>query len=493
MLDQLINEINLMIRSRYPLIYVVSWEEQRFLESMETLVEQTDKRLFTWSLSQGLRRGEERCAAAHQPHEMLSFIRSCAERSIFVIQDFHPHIDDPSIRRMLKELSYDIVKELKTIIFLSPVVKVPKELEKDIVVVDMPLPSEDELLKLLRNTLRPLQGNTRVAVELSEDLEEKVVQAAKGLTLREAERVFAKCIIENYRFCQEDVKIVVEEKRQLIRKTELFEYYHLTEGMGNVGGLNNLKKWFEHRCEAFGQKARDYHLPAPKGALLLGIQGCGKSLAAKAVASLWQVPLLRLDVGSIFSSYIGQSEANMKRAMNLASTLAPCVLWLDEIEKGFAGLKEGGNDGGTTKRVLGTFLTWMQEKTAAVFVIATANSIQFLPPELLRKGRFDEIFFIDLPDAEERHAIFKIHIEKRKRSIAKFDIKKLVELSEGFSGAEIEQVIISAMYTAFAEKREFSTKDIVKELKESVPLSITMKEDIADLRTWAKTRARSAK
>jgi len=313
------------------------------------------------------------------------------------------------------------------------------------------------------------------------------------LTLNEAENVFAKTLIKRGGLGAEHLDVIISEKEQIVRKSGLLEYYHSTERFDDVGGLDLLKDWLRKRQMAFTERAREYGLPTPKGVLLIGVQGCGKSLTAKAVASLWKVPLLRLDMSRIFSSLVGASEENLRNALRVAESVSPCILWVDELEKSFAGAQSSAlSDAGTTARVLGYFLTWLQEKTAPCFVIATANSIEQLPPELLRKGRLDEIFFVDLPSKRERMEIFAIHLRKRKRDPSLFDLEALAEASQGFSGAEIEQAVISALYDAFSEGRDITTDDILKAIRETVPLSVTMKEQIDALREWASGRARRA-
>jgi SpoVK/Ycf46/Vps4 family AAA+-type ATPase len=317
-----------------------------------------------------------------------------------------------------------------------------------------------------------------------------MLKAALGLTLSEAENVFARCIVEKGRF---DVDLIVAEKQQLIRKSGVLEYFESKEQVEDIGGMDVLKAWLRNRALAFTDKAQRFGLPAPHGVLLLGVQGCGKSLTAKAVAQLWRLPLLRLDVGRIFAGLVGSSEENIRRAIRMAETVSPCVLWLDEIEKGLAGVQSSGlADAGVTARVFATLNTWMQEKTKPVFVVATANDISQLPPELLRKGRFDEIFFVDLPAQGERQEIFAIHLRKRKRDPDQFQLDRLAGESEGSSGAEIEQAVVSGMYAAFEENREVTTEDISTALKQTVPLSVTMREDIGMVRRWAKGRARPA-
>ncbi len=306
----------------------------------------------------------------------------------------------------------------------------------------------------------------------------------------EAENVFAKSLVERRKF---DVDVVLSEKEQIIRKSAILEYYRASEAFADVGGLDLLKDWMDKRTVAFTEKARDYGLPAPKGILILGVQGCGKSLSAKSIASLWRLPLLRMDVGKIFGGIVGQSEENIRKAIRVAESTAPNIVWIDELEKGFSGTQSSGiSDGGTTARVFGTFLAWLQDKTAPCFVVATANDVSALPPELLRKGRFDEIFFVDLPGEPERAEIFTIHLQKRRRDPAQFDLNALAAATAGYSGAEIEQAVISAMYDAFNLGRDITTEDILKVAGQSVPLSMTMKEKIDMLRYWAGTRARPA-
>jgi ATP-dependent 26S proteasome regulatory subunit len=379
------------------------------------------------------------------------------------------------------------------VIIVSPVLKIPVELEKDVTVLDVPLPDFAELLALLKNIVAVVKKSGRVSIHLEPADVEALVRAALGLTSSEAENAFARAIAIDDRLDADDIQLVLEEKRQVIRKSGLLEYYPTEHGLGGIGGLEDLKGWLDRRAAAFTEEARQFGLPEPKGLLLLGVQGCGKSLTAKAIASQWRLPLLRLDMGKIFGSLIGSSEENVRRAIRMAEGVAPVVLWIDEIEKGLSGVKSSGDtDGGTGARVFGALLTWMQEKTAPVFVVATANSIEHLPPELLRKGRFDEIFFIDLPSHRERAEIFDIHLRRRRRDPARFDLARLAADARGFSGAEIEQAIISALYQAFDERTELAQLHIERALAETRPLSTTMAEEVSRLRTWAQSRARPA-
>jgi SpoVK/Ycf46/Vps4 family AAA+-type ATPase len=332
-----------------------------------------------------------------------------------------------------------------------------------------------------------------VKIELDDAGRERLLQAALGLTLGEAENVFAKIIVTDSRLSGEDVNDVFAEKQQIIRKSGLLEYYTTTETFSSVGGLAVLKDWLQKRAVAFTEEARTFGLPAPKGILMLGVQGCGKSLCAKAVSCQWQLPLLRFDMGRMFGSLVGSSEENVRRAIAVAESVAPAILWVDEIDKAFAGAQGSGmSDGGTTARVFGTFLTWLSEKNVPVFVAATANDISQLPPELLRKGRFDEIFFVDLPSHDERKDIFRIHLARRGRNPDAFDLNALADASANFSGAEIEQSIISALYDAFSTRHEITVDHIRDALRLTVPLARTMDEQVTRLRTWAEGRARNA-
>ncbi len=489
--SQVDQELETLIRARYPLLYVVSWEEKRVEDALRAICSARGKRMFVWTVTQGLVSSPSaRDKQTRAPMAALDFIEASNDPAVFVLKDFHPFISDTEIARRLRDLTNSLKTTYKTVVIVAPTLKLPAELEKEVTVVDYALPTVQDLDRLLENIIQSVKANPQIDTKLTQDERERVLEAALGLTATEAENVFARSLVEKRKF---DVDVVLTEKEQIIRKSGMLEYYRLDEGMADVGGLDVLKDWMRKRTQAFGQRARDFGLPAPKGILLLGVQGCGKSLSCKAVAAQWRLPLLRLDVGKIFGGIVGQSEENMRRAIRMSESIAPTILWLDELEKGFAGTQSSGiSDGGTTARVFASFITWLQEKTAPVFVVATANRIEDLPPELLRKGRFDEIFFVDLPSEEERQEIFEIHIRKRKRDPANFDIHQLAAASIGFSGAEIEQVIVAALYDAFDQHRDITTEDLLHNIRNSVPLSRTMKEQIDELRKWASTRARNA-
>ncbi len=370
---------------------------------------------------------------------------------------------------------------------------IPLELEKELSVLDVPLPTFRDLFQLLKEIVAVVRLGNKARIDLTRDQAEQLIKAAQGLTLSEAENAFAKAIANDGVLDKDDIHLVLEEKRQVIRKSGLLEFVNVEDDLGTVGGLDELKGWLMGRSAAFSEPARKFGLPAPKGLLLLGVQGCGKSLTAKAIATQWALPLLRLDLGRIFSSLIGSSEENMRRAIRVAESVAPAVLWIDEIEKGLSGAAGSAvADSGVSARVFGSLLTWLQEKTAPVFVVATANRVDALPPELMRKGRFDEIFFIDLPASNERREIFRIHLERRKRDPLRFQLDDLAAATEGYSGSEIEQGIIAGLYHAFAEGGELTQSHVLRALQETFPLSSTMGEDIARLRDWSKNRTRPA-
>jgi len=372
---------------------------------------------------------------------------------------------------------------------MSPVQQVPIELEKEVVVLDFQLPDMAELNKVLTSHQEQNRGR-----RLTTEAREKLLRAALGLTKDEAEKVYRKAQVTTGRLTEDEVDIVLSEKKQLIRRNGILEYIEEDETIDAVGGLEELKTWLTQRSNAFTERAREYGLPQPKGMLILGVPGCGKSLIAKTTSRLWGLPILRLDMGRVYDgSMVGRSEANLRNALKTAESISPTILFIDELDKSFAGSGgSGDSDGGTSNRIFGSFLTWMQEKKSPVFVMATANRVERLPGEFLRKGRFDEIFFVDLPTPEERQDIFGIHLTKRREEIARFDLEQLAKMSDGFSGAEIEQAIVAAMYEAFAQDREFTQLDIIAALKSTLPLSRTMQEQVTALRDWARQRARPA-
>ncbi len=488
-------ELNILIQAQYPLIYLVTSEEERAEGTIATIAQMRSqqRRVFVWTVTHGIvEYGQPRHVTQHNtvsPEAAIEWVIRQREPGIFIFKDLHPFIESPATTRWLRDAIAGFKGTQKTIILMSPVQQIPIELEKEVVVLDYPLPNLAELNQVLSNQLEQSR-NRRTTTETRE----KLLKAALGLTRDEAEKVYRKAYVKTSRLTEAEVDIILSEKKQLIRRNGILEYIEEDETIDAVGGLEELKKWLRQRSNAFTERAREYGLPQPKGMLILGVPGCGKSLIAKTTSRLWSLPLLRLDMGRVYDgSMVGRSEANLRNALKTAESISPAILFIDELDKAFAGTTgSADSDGGTSSRIFGSFLTWMQEKTSPVFVMATANRVERLPGEFLRKGRFDEIFFVDLPNAEERQQIFNIHLSKRKREISRFDLEQLAKVSEGFSGAEIEQGLIAAMYEAFAQEREFTQLDIIAAIKATLPLSRTMTEQVTALRDWARQRARPA-
>jgi len=495
-------EVETLIRARYPILYIQSSEEARLQATIQEIAQRRQKQLFEWSCSSGLlpagtsiQASKAKNSPTREPLPALDFIVEHAEPAIFLFKDLHPFLGraNHTIIRRLKEIALHLKNSFKTVIIISPIVEIPPELEKEITVLNFPLPNREDLNELLARILEDVKRYKQVRIELDDVGRERLLQAALGLTLSEAENVFAKIIVKSQRLTGDDVNEVFTEKQQIVRKNGLLEYITVEDQMSDIGGLAVLKEWLQRRRLALSEEARAFGLPMPKGILLVGAQGCGKSLSAKAVATLWQLPLLRFDMGRMFGSLVGSSEENVRRAIQVAESVAPAILWVDEIDKAFAGTQSSGvSDGGTGARVFGTFLTWLAEKKKPVFVVATANDISHLPPELLRKGRLDEIFYVDLPSIAEREEIFRIHIARKGRAPENFDLPQLAGLSEGFSGAEIEEAINSALYEAFYAGGDLTNPQILNALSETVPLSRTMAEQIERQRAWVAGRARDA-
>ena len=496
------------LRARFPYIYVATYEEDRvtkFIKSVATDVNAVKfpREVLTWTQANGLKNDEKTFPNTTCPCRLIEFITKYEKDSVFILYDFHVYFGkkncsgDPNVIRALRDLipTLKTSQTRKTIIFVSPELNIPDTLQKDIVLYDFPLPNLEEIKGRLN---KMLSSNQKInSAELTEEVKDKLCKAALGLTMQEAENAFALAMVNDGKLNANDINIILEEKMQVIRKTGMLEYVQSDMGIDDIGGLDNLKKWLLKRNNSWSERAKKYCIPAPKGVLVTGIPGCGKSLTAKAMSTIWQLPLLRLDLGKIFSGIVGSSEENMRKAIATVEAVAPAILWVDEIEKGLNGVSSA-NDSGVSSRIFGTFLTWMQEKTAPVFVIATANNIGKLPPELLRKGRFDEIFFVDLPTLEERKEIFRVHLKRRLKDpevcaeIKPDDenmINQLAQMTEGFIGSEIEQVVITALCDAFFEERSLKFSDFEKAIKNTVPLSTTQREQILAIREWANVRA----
>lgn len=495
-----IDQLRDMLRAYYPVIYLTSFEYDKTRQNVRVIAKSIsgDYEVFEWNIVDGLgkqssrEKGITKIPNLEDPEEVLRYISEQLNNEtpqIFILEDYHMYIQYPNIKVRLRQLAETLRYHRKHIILLSSVMVLPDELQKYITVLDLPLPNRNDLDKVLQD----VAGNAKVT--LNENQRKKLIDAALGMTVMEADLAFCLAAVKNH-FDENSVTTVSQEKEQIIRKSGLLDYYQVNEDLTNVGGIRFLKDWLNKRKLAYDFKAQLWHLPEPKGVLLLGVPGCGKSLTAKCIASLWNMPLLRLDIGKVFQGLVGSSEENIRRAISIAEVVAPCVLWIDEIEKGLSGSKSSGvSDGGTTSRIFSTLLTWMQEKTKPVFVVATANDISNLPPELLRKGRFDEIFFVDLPNKKDRKNIFEIHLRKKGFDPDNLGTEKLAEESLGFNGAEIEECVNEAMFSAFTENPDnpkLMIRHLIDAIKSIVPLSSTMKEQIDALRKWAKTRAKMA-
>jgi AAA+ superfamily predicted ATPase len=480
-------------RAGASLLHIASYEWERVRGHVIGLSNDLGLPMRIWSQSTGILRCSEAgeiCPdddSATDPLELLKQIHGSEEPGVWLMEDVQPFLRDEHhpILRWLREIARLPQVPRRVVVLSTPLPGLPLDLRKEIPTLELELPGVDDLRVVLEDAAANL------GVRASGD--EALLDAARGLTVMEARLAFGKAAAELGRLDHGAVPLVAQEKERIIKQSEVLEYYPTDARLTDVGGLDQLKVWLDRRGKAFGAGAREFGLDAPKGVLLLGVQGCGKSLLAKAIAATWQFPLLRFDLGKVFGGIVGQSEGNIRTALQVAQALAPCVLWIDEIEKGLAGMGSSDHtDGGTTARVVGTLLTWMQEKKDPVFVVATANRIDMLPPELLRKGRFDEIFFVDLPTRAVREEILAIHLKKKKRDPKEFAIADLGARSVGYSGAELEEAVREGLYDAFAEGRELRTEHIARALDKTFPLSRTMRDQIDSLRQWAKVRARLA-
>jgi len=474
-------ELDLLMRSSYPLIYVPTPEEERAEQLIQYVADNFSPQRIVqiWDFVDGFSGG----AARNNPAAALKEVEKARPdvASIFILRDFHRFLEDVQTARMLRNLVRHLRNSRKTMIIIAPVLRIPSELAEEFTVLDLVPPSPEEIDQELDYIL------DQVKVRLSSGGRDALVKACQGLMMNRIKLGLARSVATYSVLDERAIPLMLEEKKQRIRRTEVLEFWPTHETLDDIGGLDILKAWLERRASSLTPEAREYGLPNPRGILLVGIQGTGKSLSAKATASLWQLPLLRLDVGRLMGGLVGESEAKTREMIRIAEAMAPCVLFIDELDKAFAGLGSSFvGDSGTSARVFGTILTWMEEKSAPVFIAATANSVTSLPPEVLRKGRFDEIFFIDLPSDQERREIFEVHLSKvRPNRIRDFDLDQLAFQSDGFNGAEIEQAIFEAMHFAFDQRREFETDDILRAMAQIVPLSKTSADTIEAMQDWA--------
>ncbi len=487
-------ELTLLINSQYPIIFLETWEEARATEMLRLVAADLNVPLYVWTITNGLSRaGGAPIYNTQQPEQVLAQIGGVEGDALFLLKDFHKYLEQDVIVRKVRDLQQQFRRARRAMIISGPVVNIPVELEKSATRFTLALPDEAELSQLVAATIGDLVERYHVKSELTREQMPELVRGLRGLTREEARRVLTQAALKTLRLDFSTLDLVREDKGRLVKDQGVIEFLQIELGFDSLGGLANLKAWLEKRRAAFSVEAARYGLEPPKGILILGVQGCGKSLCAKAVAREWRLQLLKFDTSALFEKYVGESERNLRKSLHVAEVVAPSVLWIDEIEKMFphAGASSEA-DGGLSVRIFGTFLTWMQEKKSPVFIVATSNDISALPPEFLRKGRFDEIFFVDLPGPEERKVIFTIHLRRRKQDPAKFDVEKLATAAEGFSGAEIEQAVTAALYSAFDQKAALSSQMILTEIKATHPLSVTMREKIDSLREWARERTVAA-
>lgn len=492
--EALIKRLDLMIRARYSLLYIVGAEE----EPVEAVIAQVAlqvtpaRRVLFWDIVRGW---EDNGSGKGSVMAALDRIGKTAveEYTIFVLRDLHPILRAPyteknaPVVRELRNLTRELKRSKKTIVLTSHALELPEELKEEVTVIDFPLPNIQEINHLISHVVENPEQ-----LQVSGLAKEQLVKACQGLSRARIGRVLAKALAAKQQINESDIDGVLEEKQQAIRQTGILEFFNSKESLKNVGGLENLKQWVKMRQDAFTDEARRYGIPNPKGVLLVGIQGTGKSLSAKTIACEWRLPLLRLDTGRLFGGIVGESESRVRQMIQLAEAIAPCVLWIDEIDKAFGNIISGGDgDSGTSRRVFGSLITWMQEKTSPVFIVATANNVRILPAELLRKGRFDEIFFLNLPSESERQDIFKVHLQRlRPTRLRDFDLEVLAKSAENFSGAEIEQVVIDGLYRAFGtfvngQRRDLTTEDVLRSIEDTVPLAAIARSQIEDLKRWA--------
>jgi SpoVK/Ycf46/Vps4 family AAA+-type ATPase len=545
-----LDRLKVLINSSTPIVVMETSEEMRAVSMVRSACSQLNMATFEWSIADGLLRsgggsapgqarvdnqntvwnqgsrtqsqtrsvlspgggeaerlaravmsslGPENAAAAtgaaiyntREPVQALANMESMTVEAVFILKDFHRHMDDPVVVRRLRDVGQKFSANRRTVIITAPEIVVPAELTTLVEYFDLPLPDRERLHEIVHETFTRLSKTYTLKLQLDAAGVDAMSANLRGLTEEEAERAISQALVTRYALCTDTVTDVLEAKKQLLRHSGMLEFVEASDDMAGVGGLGNLKHWLQQRRGAWEDAAREFGLEPPRGVIILGVQGCGKSLCARSVAGEWKLPLVKFDTSAVYDKYIGETEKRIRKVFQVAEGLAPCVLWIDELEKVFAGSgpDSASADAGVSSRLLASFLSWMQDRKAAVFVAATCNNVSVLPPELIRKGRFDELFFVDLPNQAERRQIFSIQLAKRKRNPADFDLERVSEAAKGYSGAEIDAAVQGALYAAYAEKKPLSTQSLLDALGQTVPLSTTRAEEIADLRDWAKTRA----
>jgi hypothetical protein len=488
-----VHELKTLVLSRHPGILIETREPGRAEALVNAVAADLRMARFAWSVTTGLRRAGERSAVYEttEPARALAAIADLQVEAIFELHDLSAYLDKPELSRAFRDLLERLSSpaRLSTVVMIEARAALPPEVAACVMRYDLSFPSPDEYRQALAAVVESLRLNRRAAIELEPADYDAFCAALTGLTLNQARQTIARAAIADGRLGRDDLARLAEYKARALGEDGLLEYFPPGDNRFELGGFANLRRWLDRARVGFSREAAELGLEPPKGVLLVGVQGCGKSLAAKAIARDWQLPLLKLDAGRLFDKYIGETERNFRRAIEVAESCAPAVLWIDELEKAIApGGGSSDSDGGLSRRLFGSFLTWLQEKTAPVFVVATANDLSLLPPELLRKGRFDEIFFVDLPDAVEREQILRIHLRLRRQDPEAFDLPALVQAGEGFSGAELEQAVVASLLGALQAKAPLTTERVLTELRATVPLSVTRAEDVRALRANARER-----
>ncbi|NBB95860.1 MAG: AAA family ATPase [Planctomycetes bacterium] len=487
-------DIKSLIRTRHGIVTVDTLDESFACRSIIEAVDELGLPALEWTVSGGLRKaGSSPTSRGISNTEALAgalqHLRHSDMIGVYIFKDALRHIEDAATERLLREVAQQFGRDSRTLLLIDHGGTVPATVRHLTVPLDMPLPDLDEIRAIVKASFQDVTTHLNVDVKLSKAEYEHFIASLRGLTRMEIGQVVADCLLHDGRFGPDDVSRAIDRKRQKLGQTGVLEYMHPPAEPPKIGGMQALRNWLAKRSKAFTPEAREFGLEHPRGMLMLGVQGCGKSMMARYVAAGWGMPLLRMSVGALYDKYVGESEKHLRQAFQVAEVMAPCVLWIDEIEKAFASSSAGTDaDGGLSKRMFGQLLTWMQDHEQPVFIVATANDIQALPPELMRKGRFDEIFFVDLPGPEARRRILDIHLAKRKRDPRAFDLDALTAVCDGFSGAEIEQAVVSALYTAFSDGTDLTNDHLLSELNTTQPLSVTMAEKVAALRNWARDR-----
>jgi SpoVK/Ycf46/Vps4 family AAA+-type ATPase len=510
-----LERLKILLSSSTPIVVMETVEEMRAVRLVRAACSSLHLATFEWSIASGLVRcgsdvgelvpeigfsanspGHDQSGAqalynSKEPAQALSNLEAMSLEAAFVLKDFHRHMDDPVVVRRLRDVGQKFSANRRTVIITAPSITIPAELRSLVEFLELPLPDKPRLRQII-DEMSVRVGKTRT---LKRTLDSAGLDAMannlRGLTEEEAERAASQAIVTRYGVTSETVTDVLQAKKELLRRSGMLEFIDASENLANVGGLDNLKRWLAQRRGTWEDAAREFGLEPPRGAIILGVQGCGKSMCARAIAGEWKLPLVKFDTAAIYDKYIGETEKRIQKVFRVAEGLAPCVFWIDELEKVFAGSgpDSASVDAGVSSRILAAFLSWMQDRKAPVFVAATCNNVTVLPPELIRKGRFDELFFVDLPNQAERKQIFAIHLARRKRNSAEFDLDRVAAAAKGYSGAEIEAAVQTALYAAFSSKQAVTTQGLLDALKATVPLSITRSEEIDELRAWARLRA----